>query len=224
TSLVVGGILASVIVIVVGILYTLPPYLKAIEASQRVPTAILSISIVSRDNMPTWCTEISEYLARTSVKATIFFAGEIAEEYPDCPRSFSQDVDIGSSTYSYGKLSAARDYNDRLDDIRKGKEAIDSLTGIDSRIFKAPLGYTDDDIYSLLSRNNITVDFSGDQSFNRYHDDQFVFYELHTLDLKEISVEKAELQFANKVSDSIQVRADNTVPVEQVIDLIDVLI
>jgi peptidoglycan/xylan/chitin deacetylase (PgdA/CDA1 family) len=223
TSLVIGGILASVIVIVVGILYTLPPYLKAIEAAQRIPSIMVSISIVSSENMPTWCTEVAQYLTRTSLKATVFFSGEIAEEYPDCLRSFGEDVDIGTSTYSFEKLSATRDYGERLEDVRKGKDTIDSLAGIDSKLFKAPLGYTDDDIYSLLSRNNITVDFSSDQSFNKYQGEHFVFYELRSFDLKNTSVQQAEFQFANKVADAIQVRVDNTIPVDQIIDLIEIL-
>jgi peptidoglycan/xylan/chitin deacetylase (PgdA/CDA1 family) len=219
-SVIVGAVLASAIVIGLGVLYALPPYLKAIESSQKVPEVLLSLSITSDQNMPDWCRDIADFVNNNHLKAVVFFSGEVAEQYPECVRDFSADVDIGSSTYSYEKLSAERDYLNQLEDIRKGKAVIDSIAGINSKVFKAPHGYTDDNIYSLLSRNGITADFSREGSFNRFDNEKFIFNELKTFKLSNSSADEIETELSHKGSDQIQITADNSMSAEEITSLV----
>jgi peptidoglycan/xylan/chitin deacetylase (PgdA/CDA1 family) len=74
--------------------------------------------------MPLWCDNIADMLNKNQLNAVIFFPGIIAEKYPDCVNSFHHGVDKGSSTYSFTKLSAERDYIDQLEDVRKGKAVL----------------------------------------------------------------------------------------------------
>ncbi|HEX7031571.1 MAG TPA: polysaccharide deacetylase family protein [Nitrososphaera sp.] len=219
-SLVTGGVIAVVAVIAIGVLYALPPYLKGIESWLMVPDVLLSLDINSDQNTLQWCQGIAELLNENQLKAVVFIPGKVAEQYPDCVRAFNDNVDIGSSTYSFAKLSSERDYLEMLEDVRRGKAAVDSVAGIDSRLFSAPYGYTDENIYSLLSRNGIVADFSGSDSYNKYNGTHFISYELKTLDLSKSSVDEIESQIAKKVSDQIRITADNSVSVGKVTSLI----
>jgi peptidoglycan/xylan/chitin deacetylase (PgdA/CDA1 family) len=221
TNLIVGGVVATAIVVVIGALYAAPPYIKWVESSQRVPSVMLSFSITSDKNMPEWCESVAELLNKNQLNAVVFFPGKIAEKYPDCVRSFHHGVDKGSSTYSFTKLSAERDYLDQLEDVRKGKAVLDSIAHVESKSFKAPYGYTDDNIYSLLSRNNITADFSKDGSYNKYNDKIFIYYDLTTFNLNEFSSEEIGSQVAKKVAGQIQITADNSVPLEKISSLVN---
>lgn len=223
-SLLIGGIIASVIFIAIGVVFALPPYIKGFELAQKIPTVLISFSITSDQNMPQWCQRIADLVEANQLKGAVYFSGSIAERYPDCVRAFYDGVDIGSSTYSYTKLSAERDYLEQLEDVRKGKAVIDAILQNNSTSFKAPYGYTDDNIYSLLSRNNIVADFSLSGSYNKYTDDIFVLYELKTLDLSKSSAEEIESQVASKVADHIQIVVDNSVPIEKVASLVRMII
>jgi len=216
TNLIVGGVLATAIVIVIGVLYAAPPYIKWVESSQRVPAVMLSFSITSDQNMPEWCENLAQLLNKNELKAVVFFPGKIAEKYPDCVRAFHRGVDKGSSTYSFTQLSANRDYLDQLEDVRKGKAVVDSVAHVDSKSFKAPFGYTDDNIYSLLSRNNITVDFSKEGSYNKYDAAIFVYHDLTTINLNDVSNEEVMSKVEMKPSSPVQITADNSVPLEKI--------
>ena len=216
TNLIVGGVLATAIVIVIGVLYAAPPYIKWVESSQRVPAVMLSFSITNDQNMPEWCQNLAELLNKNQLNAVVFFPGKIAEKYPGCVESFHRGIDIGSSTYSFMQLSAERDYLVQLEDVRKGKAVLDSVAHVDSRSFKAPFGYTDDNIYSLLSRNNITADFSKDGSYNKYDNEIFVYHDMITINLNDVSNEQIATQIEMKPSSPVQITADNSVPLEKI--------
>ena len=220
-NLVIGGIIATVIFVAIGTILILPAYLRGAESSQKVPRILLSFSINSDQNMPQWCQDIAVLVNNNHLKAVVFFSGKTAEKYPDCVRAFNDEVDIGSSTYSFARLSAERDYLDQLEDVRKGKATIDSVAGVNSKSFQAPFGHTDDNIYSLLSRNNITADFSSDKSYNAYNGTHFILYRLKTFDLGKFSVDAIESQIANKAFDYVRISTDSSVPVEKVTTLIN---
>lgn len=220
-NLVVGGIIATVVFIAIGIVLILPPYVKGAES--KTPSVLLSFSINGNQNTPQWCQGIAELLNKNQLKGIVFFSGKAAEQYPDCVKAFNDEVDIGSSTYSFTKLSAERDYLDQLEDVRKGKAAVDSVAGVDSKSFQAPYDYTDDNVHSLLSRNNITADFSGNGSYNKYDGVNFILHPLKTFDLDEFSISEIESQIASKAFDHVRIRADSSVPVEKVATLIDAI-
>jgi peptidoglycan/xylan/chitin deacetylase (PgdA/CDA1 family) len=215
-NLVVGGAIATAIFIALGVVFALPPYIKGAQLAKEVPSILLTFSITTDEDMPQRCERITDMLEKNNLKAAVYFSGQIAEKYPECLKGFPDNIDIGSSTYTYGKLSAERDYVDQLEDVRRGN--------ISSTTFKAPYEYTDDNIYSLLSRNDIFVDFSLSGSYNKYVDEKFILFELKTFDLSKHSVDEIESNVAKKVASKIQVVIDNSVSTEKVSLLIETLL
>ncbi len=143
---------------------------------------MLTFSIGDDDNLPDWCLDLSSVLKKHQVSATVFFSGRVADQYPECVKAFEKNIDIGSQTYNFVDLTSIPDYSSQLEEIREGKEAVDEAGLLSSRLFKAPFGLTDENIYSLLNRSSIIADFSYDRQYNKYHDGQFIRFDLVTYD------------------------------------------
>jgi hypothetical protein len=163
-------------VIAVGLVMVVAPAYTHTLEHNKLPPAMLSFSVVNTHNAPEWCNDLSSVLLEHEVPAAVFVTGWVADQHPGCVAAFSSgNVDIGSQTYSYANLTSL-DYTKALEEVRKGKSAVDAAGGIDSRLFKSPYGSTDENTYSLLSRSGITADFSYDSQYNKYEDGQFVRY------------------------------------------------
>lgn len=174
----VSGI-ATGIVLVLGALMVVPTFLP----SNGMPTnAVLLSFVISSDVTSSWCQGLSDVLDKHNAKAAVYLSGQVAEKVPSCVTSFSKQVDIGSQTYRYVSLSSITDYSIQLDEIKQGKESIDAIGDLDSKLFKAPFGNTDENIYSLLSRSGIYADFSYDSQYNKYYQEQFIKFDLDTYD------------------------------------------
>jgi hypothetical protein len=110
---------------------------------------------------------------------------------------------IGSQTYSYTNLSSIDDYSIQLEEIQKGKQLVDIAGNLSSKLFRVPIGYTDDNIYSLLSRSDIIADFSYKTYYNKYHMGQFLLFNITYIDGLKISprslknLEKTSIIFFN---------------------------
>jgi len=135
---------------------------------------MLSFSVLESNESADWCRNLSSILKAYDISATVFIVGKVAEQHPECVSCFSSKVDIGSQTFSNSNLTSIPDYDIQLEEVRKGKLAVDIAGNLYSRVFRAPNGDTDQNIYSLLSRNDILADFSYDHQYNVYVDNQFV--------------------------------------------------
>ena len=203
------GAISTGTVIILGIAMVVPAFIQPVHPL----LVLLSFNIVDDANIPQWCNELSSVLKKHNVKATVFVTGKVAEEYPECVSVFSSNIDIGSQTYDYVDLTTINDYTEQLKEIKSGKSAIDKAGKLDSRLFKAPYDATDENIYSLLSRSGILADFSYDNQYNKYYDNNFIKFDLtaydgiyHTPDFfKNLPVTKPAL-----------INFDNTTPVEQI--------
>ena len=166
----------TVLIIIVGFIMISPLILRPgnVEAKQKV---MLSFSVLQSDDAVEWCKNLSSILNAYDMSATVFVVGRVAEQYPQTVLSFSDKVDIGSETYSYSNLTSISDYSIKLEEVRKGKAAVDNAGHLDSRIFRAPYGATDQDIYSLLSRSGILADFSYKNQYNVYQNGQFIRFD-----------------------------------------------
>jgi len=181
-----AGMLVFGILIALGLAIVLPVYLQKRPVSQVLivsqPTAMLSFNVIYDYNVPKWCNDLSLLLKRYSIKATVFITGKIANKFPDCVSVFSSNdgnnVDIGSQTYDYVRLTSISNYNAALEEVKNGKEAVDAAGKLNSTLFKAPYGATDQNIYSLLSRSGILADFSYTHQYNKYEKGQFIKYQL----------------------------------------------
>lgn len=182
-KLVYMGAAATAVLLAVGILLVAPAFT---DSKHQVPrlSIMLSFNILDATNQPDWCTSLSEILRKHNIKATVFVSGKVADRFPGCVSTFAENdkVDLGSLTYSYVSLPSIADYSVQLEEVRTGKEAVDEAGGINSRIFRAPYGDTDDNIYSLLSRSDILADFSYEHQYNKYHNGEFLRFDLNAYD------------------------------------------
>lgn len=207
------GSISTGIVIILGIAMVVPAFMQ----SNHPLLVLLSFNIVDDTNTPEWCKDLSSILTKYDVKATVFVTGTVAEDHPECVSVFSNKIDIGSQTYDYVSLTSINDYAEQLKEIKNGKTAIDNAGKIDSRLFKAPHGDTDENIYSLLSSSGILADFSYDNQYNKYYENKFIKFDSVAYDGAYHSPDF----FKNlPVTNPAIINFDNTTPVEQIDDFI----
>jgi peptidoglycan/xylan/chitin deacetylase (PgdA/CDA1 family) len=220
TKMLLGGITATTAVLVVGIVIALPPFIQPPRAH-----VLLSFSIVTDANMPNWCYELASILKQDHLDAIVFFSGEIAEKYPECVRSFDNNVDIGSSTFSYQRLPGIPDYLEQLREVEQGKKAVDLAGNLDSKVFKAPYSSTDENIYSLLSRNGILADFSYEDHYNKYYQKQFIWFNMTNYNASTSFINATYIKNADHAVGGFpfQISIDNTVPLSKINGIIGVL-
>ena len=202
------GIISTSVIIVLGLAMVIPAFTQH-GSSHTIPSVMLSFSILDSEWVYSWCQDLAATIEKHDIKATVFLSGKTAEANPECVASFPSNVDVGSQTYNHVNLTALHDYSQALEEVKRGKQAIDRAGNLDSRSFRAPYGAADDNIYSLLSRSGIIADFSYVSQYNKYEEDQFVRY-----DLKSLTGDSAGLRaFPTIVSDIEVTRQYNPAPV-----------
>lgn len=171
------GAITTGAVIAIGVVAILPAFLLQ-NAKPEAPV-MLAFDIHGTGSLE-WCNDLAGSLEKHGVKATVFLAGNVAEQNPGCVGAFSENdrIDVGSQTYSYVDLTSIDDYSVALGEVEKGKKAVDAAGDIDSQLFRAPYGRTDENIYSMLSRSGILADFSYPDQYNKYYQGQFIRYEI----------------------------------------------
>ena len=207
------GAIVTGIVIVMGIMLILPVFIRP----NPTQPLLLSFSITNEQNLPNWCHDLSTVLTKYNIKAAVFITGKVAERHPDCVTTFPRYVDIGSESYDYVSLPSITDYTTQLEEIKNGKAAVDKAGNIDSRLFKAPYGATDVNIYSLLNRSNILADFSYNEQYNKYYNGKFLKFDLVTY-----NGTKYYTSFFRNIPENepILVNFDNSTPVSKIEEFI----
>lgn len=185
----------------------------AFMQSDQPLLVLLSFSITDDRNLPVWCNQLSSVLKNNNVKAIVFVPGKIAQEHPECVSDLPNTVDIGSETYDYVSLTSIQDYATQLEEVERGKNAVDAAGKIESKVFKAPHETTDQNIYSLLSRSGILADFSYNNQYNKYYNGQFIKFNLTSYDGVYYSV---DFFHSLPVSDPVLINFDNSTPIEQI--------
>jgi hypothetical protein len=203
------GTIATGTVITLGIIMVVPAFMQ----SDQPLSVLLSFSIVDDRNLPAWCNQLSSVLKNNNVKAIVFVPGKIAQEHPECVSNLPNTSDIGSETYDYVSLTSIQEYAAQLDEVKKGKNAVDEAGKIESKVFKAPHGATDQNIYSLLSRSGILADFSYNNQYNKYYNGQFIKFNLTSYDGVYHSV---DFFHSLPVSNPVLINFDNSTPIEQI--------
>ena len=208
------GILTTAIVISLGVLSLTPAYLEV----KPHKTILLSFSISDSENLPEWCNELSNFLNTNKIKAVVFVTGKVAQEFPHCVSSFRNGIDIGSQTYNYVELPQISDYLEQLDEIKNGKSAVDKAGNLNSKLFKAPNGATDENIYSLLIHAKIFADFSYENQYNKIYQEKFLKF-----DLASFQASDHDLSFFKKLNFAdvpIMINFDNSDSIDTIIDFI----
>ena len=172
-KLIIAAAFSTALILAVGFFIISPMFFRSanVESEQQL---MLIFSISETSESVNWCQSLSSMLESFDVSATVFIVGKVAEQHPECVSCFNSKVDIGSQTFSNSKLTSIPDYEAQLEEVRKGKLAVDTAGNLYSRVFRAPNGEIDQNIYSLLSRNDILADFSYNSQYNVYLDNQFV--------------------------------------------------
>lgn len=196
------------IVVFLGMLMVIPTYIQ--PASPQF--FLLTFSVYENVDQ-SWCDDLASTIKKHNIQATIFFSGKIAEKFPKCVKTFPTNVDIGSQTYHYVSLSSIPDYTLQLKEIQRGKQAVDDAGNLNSKLFKAPYGTTDDNIYSLLTRSNIIADFSYDDQYNKYYNGQFIKFQLKSYHGANNTVEFFQNLPANE---PIVINYDSSTPVNYI--------
>ena len=202
-KLLLAGTIATGLVIFASVLLILPIYLP----SETPALAMLSFEIIYEENLPDWCIDLSQHLKQNRINAAVFFPGYIAEKFPECVKSFSDGVDIGSQTYNYANLQQISDYSLQLAEVKNGKYAVDQAGNLNTKLFKAPYGSTDENIYSILYQSGILADFSYKEQYNKYFENQFIKFETQYYNLTQT---KSFFLNGNDKQKPIIIHYDNT--------------
>ncbi|MGI0026835.1 MAG: polysaccharide deacetylase family protein [Nitrosopumilaceae archaeon] len=211
------GAIATGTVIIFGIFLVVPVFFPP---SSKLPV-LLTFDIVDNNNLPDWCTQLSSVLKKHDISAVVFVTGKIAQQYPQCVSGFSNKVDVGSQTYDYSQLTSISDYSQQLEEIKNGKIAVDTAGNLDSKLFRAPYGATDANIYSLLERSSILADFSYKNQYNKYYNGQFIKFDLISYDSAVITTTFIEGLSQDK--GPVSIYYDNSTPVDKIDNFISKL-
>ena len=213
------ALITTGLTLAVGLTFSLPIFLVATNSTPK-QVVMLSFSINDDVNMPDWCNQLSAILEEKKTKATIFLAGKMADQYPQCVSNLSNnnDLDIGSKTYSYVSLDSIQDYSLKLEEVRNGKRAVDAAGNIDSRLFKAPQPETGEDIYSLLDRTGILADFSYPDMYNKRYGDYYIKFDVTSYDVRNL----ADLQEDSLAANTpVIMNFDNTYSIDAIHDQLE---
>jgi len=213
--------ISTAIVVALGIAMAVPAYiprLGSVNQPGKQQTIMLFFSVKDGNEVPKWCIDLSSFLKTYNMEATVFITGKVANPYPECVTSFPNTVDIGSQTYNYVNLTSISDYTVKLEEVSRGKQAVDKAGKLDSRLFRAPFGSTDDDIYSLLNRSGILADFSYDSQYNKFYNGQFIKFNLKTYRGTDYSA--GFFLSLPQTEDPIVIYFDNSTSVEQIRELV----
>jgi peptidoglycan/xylan/chitin deacetylase (PgdA/CDA1 family) len=183
------GIATMALVIIAGGVMISPLYYHPAKAEPR-QKVMLAFSVTEPNGVMGWCDNLSQVLFDHGIGATLFMVGKVAEEYPDAVWYFSNEVDVGSQTFDNVALTGIADYTVRLEEVNRGKQAVDDVGTVNSKLFRAPFGATDGDIFSLLGRSGILADFSYNGYYNVFRDDKFVKYDAQTFNAADITPEQ----------------------------------
>ena len=212
--------IATTIVLFLGLFMIVPVFFREPQEQTNVQV-FLSFDAVDNGHLSVWCSELASALNEENVRATVFFSGKGAESNPDLLGYFRNGIDIGSQTYSYVDLSTVSDFSVQLEEVKSGKEAVDAAGNLYSRVFKAPYGGTDENIYYILSQSNITADFSYTQQYNIYENGQFLKYDATAY---EGSLDAVNLISDNQSASGVYILTfDSSSSVQQILDVISAL-
>jgi peptidoglycan/xylan/chitin deacetylase (PgdA/CDA1 family) len=154
-TLLIGVVSAFFIVLSIGVLWLRANYFLTSINNVQSPTVLLTF-----DDGPDPLTtpRILETLNAHGVKALFFVVGTKAEKHPEIIQQIIDDGHlIGNHTYSHPNLFALMSAKKVREEIRKGNEIIQHLTGKDTTFFRPPIGYTNPIIARIIKALGLTV-------------------------------------------------------------------
>ena len=208
-KLILGAVISTASVILLGVLIVAPSFFE----SEKLTSVMLTFEIYEDQNLDVWCSDLAEFLKSKNIRGIIFISGDVAKKNPSCITSF-YNFDIGSQTYSYVSLPQISNYGVQLEEVKKGRDTINQVGNINSKLFKAPFGDIDENIYSLLSSNDILADFSYQNQYNKFYDNKFLKFDLLTINSKDIST--VTLQSIESSTTPVQIEFNSSMTLEEI--------
>lgn len=175
--------IVTVLVLIAGFAMISPLFYRPNQPQPKQQIMLsFNISNSNPKDIVEWSQNLSLILTKYNLPATVFIVGHVADQHPQTVTVFNEKIDIGSQTYRNIDLTSITDYTLKLQEVKQGKAAVDNAGQLNSSIFRAPKGGTDQDIYSLLSRSGIMADFSYTAQYNLYQNGQFVKFNASVFD------------------------------------------
>jgi hypothetical protein len=125
-----------------------------------------------------WCSGMNDMLRHDNIQGIVFISGIDASNNTSCVLDIPSYVSVGSKTYDGVILPSIADYTEQLRQVHDGKQDIDQLVGVNTVVFKAPHNIVDQNIFSLLSNNNILLDFSYIDHYNKFYNGKFLRFDI----------------------------------------------
>ncbi|MCJ7634052.1 polysaccharide deacetylase family protein [Candidatus Bathyarchaeota archaeon] len=170
-----AGAISTALIIVIGIALVIPIYFRFQSES---PIVMLVFSVIDGATAQDWFDNLSTILRVNGVPATLFITGDFVNSHPGCLDGLAESIDVGSQTYSYVNLTNVSDYLVQLQEVKRGKEAVDAAGNFESRLFMAPFRATDDNLYSILNRSGILADFSSTDHYTKVYNGRFLRFDV----------------------------------------------
>jgi len=211
-----AGLVTTAIVIALGVVMIAPIFART--AYRAEPLKVALIFSVRSENSTSWCEEVGSFLDSKDIHTTVFFTGRAAEQAPGIVSVFREGVDVGCMSYDYLNITSISDYTQQLEQIARGKLKVDNAGGLTSRVFMAPYGSVNEDIYSQLDRVGVIADFSYNDHYNKVFEGQFIRMELRIFDYS-THAPGYYLSFSDK-REPVAIRISDSTPSGKVIDFI----
>lgn len=106
---------------------------------------------------------ILETLKNQNVKVTFFLVGNWAEKYPEATKKIQEaGHEIGNHSYKHPHVNNLS-YEDNIKQIQKCSEAVKSITGKETKLYRGPYGeYNNTVIKAAEDTNHVTIQWSID--------------------------------------------------------------
>lgn len=130
-----------------------------VDAVTRGPRGARGVALTFDDGPdPTWTPRILEALAAHDAKATFFVIGHKVEAHPEVVRAIlDAGHAVGLHSYAHDRLFSLRTERTVRQDLVRGLEAIEKVTGTRPTLFRPPIGHTNPIIARVADALDLTV-------------------------------------------------------------------
>jgi peptidoglycan/xylan/chitin deacetylase (PgdA/CDA1 family) len=129
------------------------------DAIVRAPAGSSGVVLTFDDGPdPVWTPRVLEMLERADVKATFFVIGEKAEKHPEIVReTVRRGHTVGLHSYAHDRLFSMRSEARVTQDLRRGVEVLERVTGARPVLFRPPIGHTNPTIARVADKLDLLV-------------------------------------------------------------------
>lgn len=129
------------------------------DAVVRGPRGARGVALTFDDGPhPTWTPAVLSILAAHGARATFFVMGRKAEARPELLRAILDGGHaVGLHSYAHDRLFALRGERRVLDDLSRGIEVLQAITGVRPALFRPPIGHTNPIIARVADALDLTV-------------------------------------------------------------------